>query len=321
VNRQKQNHQRASLQKTELPAQNEPASTTVEFISDRVKRGDYYFLDLNPHPASPLSVVCGGREVCDGNYLVDRKDFKYYSLEFVASGSGMVSLASPTDKQDSRKLELRDYILQPGTVFCYGPGVPHRISAGAASAMVKYFIDFTGGEAEVLAKAAFPKGTPWAVSSADWIQRLFEDLKTAADHLTETRASICSLIVRQLLVMLADRTLSGAPGERDRNIKFRMLKTRLRELALQGYDLQDAALACSISPSYLSRLFRRFDTETPQRWMVRCRMSFAASLLLDHRLLVKEVAALAGYEDQYHFSRTFKAIYGHSPDTFRRLRH
>jgi AraC-like DNA-binding protein len=309
----------------------------VEFISNRVKRGDYYFLDLNPDPASPLSVVCGGREVCDENYLVDRKDFSYYSLEFVASGKGLVSLAGRlpsqnrgqdssktsklTDNQAANQSGYQTFPLAPGTVFCYGPGIPHRIEAGHHSAMVKYFVDFSGREAESLATAAFPDGTPWVVASPDWIQRLFEDLKNSADNLPETRSPVCALIVRQVLVMLADRSLSGTPGELDRSLRFRNLKARLRELALQGYGLEEAARASNISPSYLSRLFRRFDTETPQRWMVRCRMTFAASLLLDPRLLVKEVATLTGYEDQYHFSRTFKAIYGHSPDTFRRMRH
>lgn len=315
----------------------------AEFFSDRVKRGDYYFLDLNPDPASSLSVVCGGREVCDENYLVDRKDFQYFSLEFVASGNGTVNLTSrsfcktgsKTDSQTNNsqsnnsqsnsnsfgKARARNFPLEPGTVFSYGPGVPHRIKAGRPSTMVKYFVDFSGPEAESLVAAAFPDGSPWVVSSPDWIQRLFEDLKASADSLTETRSAVCALIVRQILVMLADRSLSGTPGEMDRSLKFRSLKTRLRELALQGYDLEEAARASNISPSYLSRLFRRFDTETPQRWMMRCRMTFAASLLLDPRLLVKEVATLTGYEDQYHFSRIFKAVYGHSPDTFRKLRH
>ncbi len=313
-------HSQPSPDLTDSPGDIRLQDSSADFISDRVKRGDYYFINLNPDPGSSLSVVCGGREVCDDDYLVDRKDFQYYSLEFVAFGDGRLSLANQEDGKSSHRPGLRDFPLEPGTVFCYGPGIPHRIETGPSSAMVKYFVDFTGSEAIGLVKAAFPDGTPWAVSSADWIQRLFEDLKTAADHLTESRAAVCSLIIRQLLVMLADRTLSGVPGEMDRRAKFRNLKARLRELALQGNDLQDAAQACSISPSYLSRLFRRFDTETPQRWMTRCRMAFAASLLLDHRLLIKEVATLTGYDDQYHFSRTFKIIYGHSPDTFRRLR-
>ena len=299
----------------------------AEIISDRVKRGDYYFLDLNPDPSSPLSVVCGGREVCDQSYLVDRKEFRFYSLEFVATGSGIVSLA--TEAGNSANLEyskadlksgLRAFALKPGTVFCYGPGLPHRIEADSSAAMVKYFVDFSGSDAAGLVQAAFPDGLPWAVSSAEWIQRLFEDLKSAADHLAESRRAVCSLIVRQLLVMLADRSLSGSPGELDPGTRFRNLKNRLRELALQGCTLGQAARDCGISNSYLSRLFRRFDTQTPQHWMTRCRMDFAASLLLDHRLLVKEVANLTGYEDQYHFSRIFKSIHGQPPETFRRLR-
>jgi AraC-like DNA-binding protein len=186
--------------------------------------------------------------------------------------------------------------------------------------MVKYFVDFSGSEAAPLVSKAFGNPSPWTVSSESWIQRLFEDLNLAAHSLTAGRAAVCALLVRQILVMLADRTLSGAPVDMNRAVKFRSLKTRLRELALQNHAVADAARICGISTSYLSRLFRQYDTETPQHYMVRCRMDFAAALLLDPLLLVKEVATLAGYEDQYHFSRTFKSIHGHSPETFRRLR-
>ncbi len=284
------------------------AQKDAQLIAEGAKRGDYYFLKLNPDPDCELAVVCGGRELCDEGYVVDRPGFRYHSLEFVASGNGLLSLGGKTAA------------LEPGTVFCYGPGIPHRIEASKGSPMVKYFVDFSGTGAAALVRKAFGDGKPWALSSAAWVQRLFEELKAAADGLGESRDEVCSLILRQILAMLADRSLSGAPESLEGSLRFRQLKVRLRELALRGYDVERAARACGISTSYLSRLFRRFDRESPKRYLLRCRMAFAASLLLDPQLLVKEVAALAGYEDQYHFSRRFKAAYGQSPESFRRLR-
>lgn len=283
----------------------------TDLLSDRVRRGDYYFLDLShdrdPDP-SPLTVVCGGREVCDQEYLVDRPGFRYLSLEFVASGHGSLVLAG------------RRFPLVPGTVFSYGPGVAHRIAVTGPEPMVKYFVDFVGTQASAMVKEAYPADRPWEVSATAWVQRLFEDLKVAADTLQDSRTEVCSLIVRQLLALLADRGLSGPPEDASLSLRFRKLRLALGELALQGLGMEEAARSCGVSPSYLSRLFRKFDSVTPHRYVLQCRMAFAASLLLDPQLLVKEVASLAGYEDQYHFSRIFKEVYGHSPEAFRRLR-
>jgi len=278
------------------------------FLSDKVRRGDYYFLDLMPDPATDLAVVCGGREVCDHTYLVDRPGFRYTSLEFVASGQGTLYLGD-------RCLDL-----VPGSTFSYGPGVPHRIEVAQGSSMVKYFVDFVGFRAEELVSRAFPEVRRWQVTSTAWVQRLFEDLKVAADSLQQSRTEVCALIVRQLLCLLVDRAHSGSPQDAQLSLKFRKLRANLQDIALKGYNLEEAARSCGVSPSYLSRLFRKFDSVTPQRFMLQCRMAFAASLLLDPQLLVKEVALLSGYEDQHHFSRNFKVVYGCSPEAFRKLR-
>jgi AraC family transcriptional regulator, arabinose operon regulatory protein len=243
------------------------AQKDAQLIADGAKRGDYYFLKLNPDPGCELAVVCGGRELCDGSYLVDRPGFRYHSLEFVASGYGSLQLGG------------KRAALEPGTVFCYGPGIAHRIEAAKGQPMLKYFVDFSGASATNLVRKAFSDGKPWAVSSSSWIQRLFEEMKAAADGLGESRDEVCSLILRQILAMLADRSLYGAPESLEGSLRFRTLKDRLRELALLGYDVERAARACGISTSYLSRLFRRFDHESPKRYLLRCRMAFAASLL------------------------------------------
>ena len=151
-------------------------------------------------------------------------------------------------------------------------------------------------------------------------QRLFEDLKTSADTLGDSKAAVCRLLVQQLLTILPDKTMSSPLEETELLNKFQLLKAKISEQALEGVTVEEVARSCGVSASYLARLFRQFDQETPHRYLLRCRMTFAASLLLDAQLLVKEVAKMAGYDDQYQFSRTFKSIYGQSPKTFRKLR-
>ena len=86
------------------------AACLPEFVSRQVAAARRYFLDLAPDRRRPLTVVCGGCETVRRDYVVERADFPYWCVEFVAAGRGVVTLAG------------RDHPLAAGSVFAYGPG-------------------------------------------------------------------------------------------------------------------------------------------------------------------------------------------------------
>jgi len=90
---------------------------------------------------------------------------------------------------------------------------------------------------------------------------------------------------------------------------FRRLKT-----------LQQIGAECHLNHSYLCRLFRRYDHQSPYQYLLRLKMNLAAELLQQPAMLVKQAAEETGFGDPFHFSRAFKAVLGLSPDAFRRLR-
>lgn len=63
------------------------------FVSRQVAEARRYYLDLMPTPKSAPTVVCGGMERMQPDYVVQRDDFPFYAIEFVASGSGNLTLA------------------------------------------------------------------------------------------------------------------------------------------------------------------------------------------------------------------------------------
>ena len=73
----------------------------------------------------------------------------------------------------------------------------------------------------------------------------------------------------------------------------------------------------NLSPSRLHCLFRRHVNTTPRAAIIATRMDKAAELLRTTHLLVKEVAAKVGIQDDSHFVRDFAKIYGVSPRTYR----
>ncbi|RME66913.1 MAG: AraC family transcriptional regulator, partial [Verrucomicrobia bacterium] len=106
-----------------------------DFFVSEVRRARRFYLDLGPVAKGPLAVAAGGWEACSRSYVVDRSDFPYLSIEFVAAGRGEVTLNG------------RTHPLVRGAVFTYGPGVSHCIRAHHTDPMSKYFVDFRGHDA------------------------------------------------------------------------------------------------------------------------------------------------------------------------------
>jgi transcriptional regulator GlxA family with amidase domain len=73
----------------------------------------------------------------------------------------------------------------------------------------------------------------------------------------------------------------------------------------------------NLSPSRLHSLFQRHANTTPRAAILAKRMEKAAELLRTTHLLVKEVAAKVGIQDDSHFVRDFAKFHGLGPTAYR----
>jgi hypothetical protein len=103
-------------------------------FSNQVSRSKYSFPRPESRDLKSAAVVCIGRERCNPDYFLERREFDGYGVEFVSSGRGEILL------------NRKKYPLRPGTLFCYGPGTPHRITTDSRYPMTKYFVDASGIE-------------------------------------------------------------------------------------------------------------------------------------------------------------------------------
>jgi AraC-like DNA-binding protein len=283
---------------------------TVEapsFVSRQVTEARRFYLDLNPPAGHSLAVVCGGWESCAPDFRVERADFPFLCVEFVAKGSGTLLLAG------------KDWPLGRGAVFSYGPGCGHRIESDPADPLEKYFLDFSGRLGRDLLRAAgLSPGSCRGAGDPDEVERAFEQVLDAGKHNGPQAARIAALQAEILLLTLAESMVAG--GGRDQSYQT-FLKCRgcIEERFLEFATAAEVAAACHVSPAYLSRLFSLHGHETPYRALLRCRMRHAAALLDGGRMIVREVAEQLGL-DAFHFSRVFKRVHGVSPAEFLRRR-
>ena len=82
----------------------------------------------------------------------------------------------------------------------------------------------------------------------------------------------------------------------------------------QSVTVDELAQVAGISSTQFSRAFREATGLSPQRWQMDARVRSAQRLMIDDPTgPLAEVAALAGFSDQSHFSRAFLKIVGVTP--------
>ncbi|MCI6466437.1 MAG: response regulator [Faecalicatena sp.] len=82
-------------------------------------------------------------------------------------------------------------------------------------------------------------------------------------------------------------------------------------------NINDIAIHFSITPTYLSRLFKKYSDIRPIEYLTNYRIQQACDYFSHSQLTVREVAELCGYANQFYFSKVFKQITSLSPSEYR----
>jgi AraC-like DNA-binding protein len=287
---------------------NQPQSAP-EFFSPQVSGARRFYLNLNPAKRVPLSVVCGGCEHCTPDYKIHRPTFPFYSVEYVVRGC--VSL----------KLQNRRYVLQPGSVFSYGPGVRQDIVADPAEPPVKYFVNFAGlTSREILSRCHLPPGSVSQIFPPNEIQNLFDELIRCGQRGGRQGADLCAKLLECLALKISESRAPRAGVESLSFMTYQHCRQHIEGNFQRLKTLVQIAEECHVDAAYLCRLFQRYDHQSPYQFLMRLKMNLSTEWLQQPGTLVKQVAERAGFSDQFHFSRAFKSVFGVAPDIFRRLR-
>lgn len=104
------------------------------------------------------------------------------------------------------------------------------------------------------------------------------------------------------------------------NPNFNELIAFLTQNYRQKLTLDKLGKQFGLSPNYICNLFAKNYGTTLTRFVTEQRMKEAKRLMENGEIALKEIAALCGYSDYYHFFKVFKEYYGISPTMSREER-
>jgi AraC-like DNA-binding protein len=279
-------------------------------LSQQVTGARYFFLNLAPKRQAPITLTMGGREHCNPDYAIRRREFPFYVLEFVHAGQGRV------------RLDRRRHSLRPGTVFAYAPTTDCEIHADPSDPMVKYFLGLAGaGVAGRLRRCGVAPGRVRQLAARAEVTSVLEDLVREGQRSGALAPRICATLFELLLLKIEDTATLAPHASEPAREAFLRCKALIDAEAERLVSLEDIAQTAGVEASSVCRWFRRFQGSSPYQYLLRRKMNLAAEFLVEHGGLVKEAAQRVGFADPYHFSRAFKAVHGVAPRELLQYRH
>ncbi len=141
------------------------------------------------------------------------------------------------------------------------------------------------------------------------------------------RAPLDSLAIDSAVVGLAEGLMAGEGRAAERPVLARHVDVRVVERARQFLDAErtravrsaELEAITSLTRYDLARQFRIMFGTSPYRYLLMRRLELARERIHRQRPLV-EVACDAGFADQAHFTRAFRAAFGITPGRYRALR-
>lgn len=126
-----------------------------------------------------------------------------------------------------------------------------------------------------------------------------------------------------LLHLLVTSYRVEEPDEEKRRLNRQMHKLHqitayIQEHYMEDITLEGIAELFSFSPTYLSRIFRKYANVNYKTYVLNVRVEYAFKELLNTDQSINKIAESCGFPDGRSFAKAFQKRFGISPDKYRR---
>lgn len=254
-----------------------------------------------------------GYEQTDPSHSYGPAVRNHYLFHYVLSGTGVL-LA------DDSKGNTQTYQIKSGQGFMIFPGQINTYISDKNLPWEYVWVEFDGLHAkEALNIARLSKDAPvYHAKFKDLREDMVQEMLYLKDH---SDASPFHLIGH--LYLFFDAMLRSVTYEQHRENRrlqdyyIRESLSYIEQNFQNDITVEDIAKVCGLNRSYFGKIFKDSTGKTPQQFLLTYRMIKATELLKLTKLSVGDISMAVGYQNQLHFSRAFKKIYGMPPREWR----
>lgn len=254
-----------------------------------------------------------GWERCEPAHLYGPAARNHYLFHYVISGTGKLMA------EDSKGI-TREYQIKSGQGFLLLPG---QISTYVADARLPWeyaWLEFDGLRVrEAIKIAGLSADDPvYRARSRELREKMKEEMLYIAEHGESTSFEL----IGHLYLFLDALTRSAATqrvtaGSKLQDFYIKESLSFIEQNFQNDISVEDIARACGLNRSYFGKIFKNAVGKSPQEFLLNYRMIKATELLKMTALSIGDISNAVGYDNQLHFSRAFKNVYGVSPRGWR----
>ena len=213
--------------------------------------------------------------------------------------------------------------IRAGSVMLFNPGVDHCELQPKGTCSHQLHIGLKNISLEGFKRNFFPNKQP-LLELGKYHHQVLEKAWQLVRESSEERDEF-QLMQKAVLMEMLVYILRGL-NEDHINVVPYLSKSQRRQQQIVNYTvyylenhykeeitLEKLAQDQFLSPTYLSKIFKEATGVSPINYLIEIRLKRAKDMLKNDNLTIKEVASAVGYQDAYHFSKSFKKLYGVSP--------
>lgn len=254
-----------------------------------------------------------GWECCKPSHSFGPAARNHYLFHYVLSGTGTLMA------QDSNG-DTKTYHIKSRQGFMIFPGQITTYIADNELPWEYTWIEFDGLKAkEIVEMAGFSKDSPvYRARSKSLCKEMVNEMLYIKDNKDASAFNLIGhlyLFLDYLLRSAAD--FSVPKGSKLRDFYVHEAIVYIENNFQNDISVENIAAVCGLNRSYFGKIFKETMGKSPQEFLMNYRMIKAAELLKLTKLSIGDIGNAVGYENQLHFSRAFKNIYGVSPREWR----
>lgn len=254
-----------------------------------------------------------GYEQCEPGHSFGPAARNHYLFHYIISGTG-------TLMANNAKGETQKYAIKSGQGFLLFPGQVTTYIADHNLPWEYVWIEFDGLRVkEAIDSTELSVNSPvYHSHSKDLREQLLNEMLYIVHHAKETPLHLIGHLYLFLdYLTQSARSTKTMQSSKMSDYYIKEAINYIEQNFQNNITIEDIAAVCGINRSYFGKIFHNSIGRSPQEFLMNYRMVKATELLKLTSLSIAEIGSAVGYENQLHFSRAFKSIYGVSPREWR----